>query len=301
MLSMLSILSKFSSVGNIKNTRNFFTIINQQECAFREYLGKDRIKLEPGIHLRLPFFHTITKVEMREMRQPIDKIIAYTKDNVPVLASGSLFYKINNPQKACYEVVNFVDAMYAVGISAMRAVIGQFEYDEIVRERAAINTSLNKTIGTSVDKWGIQCTNFEVSNFEPQNIEIARQLELQMEAERKRRENELNTLAIIRSAEGTKQTNILVSEGELIKKQNEANALKYTVEIETSIMSQQIHEIAKQFNGNTKFAAEFLLEKERLKHLQQMALTNNKVYFLDPVKTLPTLPSITPIVDMMQK
>jgi regulator of protease activity HflC (stomatin/prohibitin superfamily) len=294
---MFSLLSKFKSITNINNTRNLFTIINQQESAFREYLGQNRIKLEPGIHLRLPFFHTIKKVEMREMRQPIDRIVAYTNDNVPVLVSGSLFYKINDAQKACYEVVNFYDAIYAVGISAMRAVIGQFEYDEIVRERAEINKSLNKNIGTSIDKWGIECTNFEVSNFEPQNIEIARQLELQMEAERKRRENELNTQAIIRSAEGTKQTNILVSEGEFIKKQNEANALKYTVEIETSILSQQIQEIAKQFNGNTKFAAEFLLEKERLKHLQQLAKTDNKVYFVDPVKTLP---SVTPLIEMMK-
>ena len=297
---MLSILSKFKSITNIKNTRNFFTIIDQQQLAFREFLGQDRIKLEPGIHLRLPFFHTIKKVEMREIRQPIDKIIAYTKDNVPVLASGSLFYKINDAHKACYEVVNCYDSIYAVGISAMRAVIGQFEYDEIVRERAAINNSLNKNIGTSVDKWGVTCTNFEVSNFEPQNQEIARQLELQMEAERKRRENELNTLAIIRTAEGTKQTNILVSEGEFIKKQNEANALKYTVEIETTILAQQIQEIAKQFNGNTKHAADFLLEKERLKHLQQLAQTDNKVYFVDPMKTLPSLPSITPLIEMMK-
>lgn len=279
-----------------KNSRNFFTIINQQEKAFREFLGRNRVLLEPGIHLSLPFFHTTRRITLREIRQPIDKIVAYTKDNVPVLASGSLFHKITDPYKACYEVEHYIDAIYAVGISAMRAVIGQFEYDEIVRERAAINISLNKNIGNSIDKWGVECTNFEVSNFEPQNSEIARQLELQMEAERKRRENELNTLAIIRTAEGTKQTNILVSEGELIKKQNEANAFKYTVEVETSVLASQIAEIAKQFNGNSKQAAEFLLEKERLKHLQQMAVKDNKVYFVDPQKSLPSQMALFDIV-----
>ncbi len=290
-------LNTIRKVINPQTTRSLFTIVNQQEIAFREFLGQNRVKLEPGIHVKLPFFHTIKTVEMREMRQPIDRIVAYTKDNVPVLASGSLFYKIDDPQKACYEVVNFNDSMYAVGISAMRAVIGQFEYDEIVRERAAINKSLNQNIGTSVDKWGIECTNFEVSNFEPQNQEIARQLELQMEAERKRRENELNTLAIIRSAEGTKQTNILVSEGEFIKKQNEANAFKYTVEVETQVLSQQIEILAKQFNNNSNLAANFLLEKERLKHLQQIARTDNKVYFVDPKQNLPT---VVPIADMLK-
>jgi regulator of protease activity HflC (stomatin/prohibitin superfamily) len=291
-------LNKLNKITIPQTTRNLFTIVNQQEHAFREFLGRDRVALLPGIHLKLPFFHTVRKVTLREMRQPIDKIIAYTKDNVPVLASGSLFHKIRDPHKACYEVEYYIDAIYAVGISAMRAVIGQFEYDEIVRERAAINIALNKNIGSSIDKWGVECTNFEVSNFEPQNSEIARQLELQMEAERKRRENELNTLAIIRTAEGTKQTNILVSEGELIKKQNEANSFKYSIEIETLVLCHQLQEIAKQFNGNTKLTAEFLLEKERLKHLQHMALQQNKVYFVDPVKTLPT---VAPLIDMIKK
>ncbi len=281
-------LSRVKPVQSGHHVRTFFTIINQQERAFREFLGRNRVLLDPGIHLNLPFFHKTRRVSLREIRQPIDRIVAYTKDNVPVLASGSLFHKITDPYKACYEVEKYVDAIYAVGISAMRAVIGQFEYDEIVRERTAINLSLNNNIGTSIEKWGVECTNFEVSNFEPQNSEIARQLELQMEAERKRRENELNTLAIIRTAEGTKQTNILVSEGELIKKQNEANALKYSVEIETAVLAKQIEEVAKQFNGNTQQAAAFLLEKERLKHLQQMAVKNNKVYFVDSAKTLPS-------------
>ncbi len=290
-------LNTIRNITKSQTTRNLFTIVNQQECAFREFLGRNRVKLEPGIHIKLPILHTIRKVTFRETRQPIDKIVAYTKDNVPVLASGSLFYKVTDAHKACYEVQHYWDAIYAVGISAMRAVIGQFEYDEIVRERAAINISLNKNIGTSIDKWGITCTNFEVSNFEPQNSEIARQLELQMEAERKRRENELNTLAIIRTAEGTKQTNILVSEGEYIKKQNEANAFKYTVEVETQVLAQQLETLAKQFNNNSKDAANFLLEKERLKHLQKMADTDNKVYFVDPLKTLP---SVAPLADMLK-
>jgi len=288
MMSMSSLTTRVKSMITQRSKRTLFTVVNQQDRVFREFLGRNRVLLEPGIHINLPFFHRTKRVSLREIRQPIDRIVAYTKDNVPVLASGSLFHKITDPYKACYEVDHYQDAIYAVGISAMRAVIGQFEYDEIVRERAAINTSLNKNIGTSIEKWGVECTNFEVSNFEPQNSEIARQLELQMEAERKRRENELNTLAVIRTAEGTKQTNILVSEGEFIKKQNEANALKYSVEIETAVLAQQISDIAKQFNGNTSQAAAFLLEKERLKHLQHMAVKDNKVYFVDPSKSLPT-------------
>lgn len=47
----------------------------------------------------------------------------------------------------------------------------------------------------------------------PQNREIEKQLELQMQAERERRKQLLDTQALINVAEGQKQRTILQSEG----------------------------------------------------------------------------------------
>lgn len=62
-------------------------------------------------------------------------------------------------------------------------------------------------------KWGVDCTRFEIQNFKPHNREVEKQLELQMQAERERRKQLLDTQALVNVAEGQKERIILESEG----------------------------------------------------------------------------------------
>lgn len=65
---------------------------------------------------------------------------------------------------------------------------------------------------TLEQKWGVQCTRFEIQNFHPSNRDVEKQLELQMAAERDRRKKILDTQAMVNVAEGHKQRVILESE-----------------------------------------------------------------------------------------
>ena len=56
-------------------------------------------------------------------------------------------------------------------------------------------------------------TKFEIQQFVPQNEKVQRQLELQMEAERRRRQQELDTMSALNIAEGNRKTTVLESEG----------------------------------------------------------------------------------------
>lgn len=62
-------------------------------------------------------------------------------------------------------------------------------------------------------KWGVDCTRFEIQTFKPHNREVEKQLELQMQAERERRKQLLDTQALVNVAEGQKERTILESEG----------------------------------------------------------------------------------------
>lgn len=95
----------------------------------------------------------------------------------------------------------------------MRSVLGTFSYDQVIADRNGLNQRLNAVIGDSVHAWGVECTRFEIQSFTPANREVERQLELQMEAERNRRKQLLDTQAQINVAEGHKQRVILESEG----------------------------------------------------------------------------------------
>jgi regulator of protease activity HflC (stomatin/prohibitin superfamily) len=62
-------------------------VINQAEVAYREFLGRNRVPLPPGLHLNLPILHTLWRVDIRERSVEIDEITGFTKDNVPIVVS----------------------------------------------------------------------------------------------------------------------------------------------------------------------------------------------------------------------
>ena len=272
-----------------KNTkRNFITIINQAEVAYRERFGQNRVRLEPGIRWNIPIVHQLYKVSLKELIIPLDNQNGYTKDNVPVVVSGTVFFKIVDVEKAVFSIQDIEQSIKSVGESSFRAVIGCFDYDEIISNRNTINKEMLKILGNTTMDWGINTTRLEIQNFGPQNYEVAKQLEKQMQAERNRRENELQTLAEIRSAEGAKQIAILNSEGFLIAAKNKSDAIKYELTATSDGLSDQITSISSKFNGDTNKAAQYLLEIKRLEHLHQLAGTQNKVYFIPSDGIFPT-------------
>ena len=278
------------------NKRQFFTVVNQAEVAYRERFGQNRIRLEPGLHLNIPIVHQLYKVSLKELITRLDNQNAYTKDNVPVIVSGTVFFKVIDVEKALFSVNNVNQAIKSVGESSFRAVIGRFDYDEIISNRNAINIEMLKILGNTTLDWGINTTRLEIQDFGPQNSEVAKQLEKQMQAERSRRENELQTQADIRTAEGAKAIAVLNSEGQLIAAKNKAEALKYELSATSDGLSDQIQSLSSKFNSDTAKAAQFLLEMKRLEHLQQMATTQNKVYFMPSDGLFPSAKVFTDLI-----
>lgn len=269
--------------------RDFIVVVDQATVAYRQLLGMNRVRLEPGLRLNLPILHDLRSVDMREGSLPVKNLNGFTKDNVPVSVSGTLFYKVNNAEKACFSVQNYLRSVQSVGESTARSIIGRFDYDEIISDRNTITQKLVETIDKSIDNWGVACTRFEIQVFEPQNAAVAKQLELQMEAERRRRENELITRASINTAEGDKRTVILKSEAESESLRNLANANKYKIETEASAMRLQLEDVAKVFGNNTEYAAKYILERIRLENMNAIATgPNNKTYFVPSAGVMPT-------------
>ncbi len=277
--------------------RTFIAIINQAEVAYREFLGGNRIKLNPGLRVNIPLLHNLYRVSLKEHFVNLDDQSAYTKDNVPVTVSGTVFYKVIDAEKVCFTIGKPVMAVKNVGESSFRAVIGKFDYDEIISNRNDINNEMLNTLGKTTLDWGINTTRLEIQNFGPQNGEVARQLEKQMQAERSRRENELSTQADIRTAEGAKQIAILNSEGLLIAAKNKADALKYELAATSTGLSEQIESLSKMFNGDSEKASAYLLEMKRLDHLEKLAGTNNKVYFMNGNDLFPKTKVISDMIN----
>ena len=297
--------------------RGFLTVVPQATVAYRQFLGGGRTRLNPGLHLNLPIFHQITAVDMREGRIDMENLSAVSKDNIMVWITGTLFYQgqrtrgtqertaallncpplilfprvlccsVRDAEKACFGVQDYINAVSKVGTSSIRSVIGCKEYDSINSERNEVNAALAKTIASSIDQWGVECTRFEIQAITPQSKEVAKQLELQMEAERLKRKNVLDTEAHVKTSEGQKQSAILVSEGHLQARRNEAegdliveqrraDARQYATDTEAAALARQLKAIAVALDGDTKLAVQFLIEQQKLKHMAAMATASKQ-------------------------
>lgn len=280
--------------------RTFIVVIHQNSSGYREFLGMNRKKLEPGIRLNIPILHSTVLVELREQSASIENIVAYTKDNVPVVVSGNLYFKVTNVHNACYNVTNPQESTINVGKSTIRSIIGTFDYDRLVSERNEITKKLIEVVGNSIKDWGMDCTKFEMQTIKPQDPQVDKQLLLQMEAERRKRENELDTDVVIKTADGEKQAKIKESEGHRTsiinvaqanydKAKLEAEGSKFLIQKETEAYKQQLQELATCFNGNLLMAAEFILENKRLDKFGHIASNGNSTYFVDPKSVLPSI------------
>ncbi|KAF8218283.1 hypothetical protein K438DRAFT_1796620 [Mycena galopus ATCC 62051] len=297
--SVLRTVSRARVPSAVVPRRTFITIIEQGKEGWRLSLGRSPSRLSPGLHLALPLYHSVQKIDLRESSISIPNLTGYTADNVPVTCSGSLFFRIVDGYKACFAISDVQNNIRNTGTSAMRSVIGHFTYDQVIGDRNELNKRLNTVIGNSILNWGVECTRFEIQSFQPANREVERQLELQMEAERNRRKQLLDTQAQINVAEGQKQRVILESEGHLAAKSNEADAAFKTVVreaearkqqalMEASALASQIDAVAEAVAApgtppgpsERKQALSALVELRRLEQLGAIAKgTGNATYF----------------------
>jgi regulator of protease activity HflC (stomatin/prohibitin superfamily) len=245
--------------------------------------------------MKIPLIHTIKEVNMKESSIPIgqDKPLqCFTADNVPVNLSGSLFFQIRDAFKSHFNVSNVDKNVSNIGTSAMRSIIGTFEYDDIIGDRNKLNIKLKDVIGDGIKNWGVDCTRFEIQSFEPSNSNIRKQLEQQMEAERNRRKNLLDTEAAVTVSDGMRRKTILESEGKLQEQRNHAEgeyarivklaeSNQIALEMEADGLEKQIYTISNALNGNTTEAVKMLLEIKRMEQLKAIANgQNNTVYFI---------------------
>ncbi|KAJ7198837.1 hypothetical protein GGX14DRAFT_469087 [Mycena pura] len=329
--SALRTVSKARPSGAVVPRRTFVTIIKQGREGWQLSLGRDPVRLTPGLNLNIPIYHSLQKIDLRESSISIPNLPGYTSDNVPVTCSGSLFYRIVDGYKACFAVSDVQSNIRNTGTSAMRSVLGHFTYDQACTSFCAsclneLNSRLNKVIGNSIAV-GVPLENAIGIYFSLSSQQIAkskyahraliRQLELQMEAERNRRKQLLDTQANINIAEGQKQRVILESEGhvrllapsrsyasyilqqQLAAKANEADAAYKTVVreaearkqqalMEAAALAQQIEGIAEAIAppnstgglAERKHALSALVELRRLEQLRAIAHgAGNSTYF----------------------
>ena len=205
-------------------------IIRPFEKGLVERLGKFQRILDPGLNMIVPFFDTVSKVDMREVVLDVPPQLVITKDNVGVEVDAVIYAQVTDPVRSRYEIANYILAATKLAQTNLRNVIGELDLDACLSSRDQVNAQLRDVLDEATDKWGVKVNRVELQRIDPP-IDITEAMSRQMKAERDKRAKILEAEAVrqseITQAEGSKQAQILEAEGyaEAVKKK--ADAEKY--------------------------------------------------------------------------
>src|SRR5579871_3404347 len=182
-------------------------IVPQARAGIVERLGRYHRTLNPGMTVLVPFVDRLRPlIDLREqvvsfLPQPV-----ITEDNLVVQIDTVLYFTVNDPRSATYEVANPLQAIEQITVTTLRNVIGSLTLEDALTSRDHINAQLRGVLDEATGKWGIRVNRVEIKSIDPPGS-IQEAMEKQMRAERDRR-------AAILNAEGIKQSQILTAEGE---------------------------------------------------------------------------------------
>ncbi len=180
--------------------------VPQGEVWTVERFGAFTRLLQPGLNLIIPYIDRVgRRMNVQEVVLDIPEQAVITRDNATVAVDGIVYYRVMDPARAAYQVQNLEQALTALAMTNIRAVIGEMELDAALSGRERINSSLLQILDGATDPWGVKVSRVELRRVEPPE-NLVRAMNLQMTAERERR-------ATLLRAEGEKAALILAAEG----------------------------------------------------------------------------------------
>lgn len=208
---IIGIIAFILLVSNIR-------VVKQEYVYIIERLGKYKATWESGIHVKIPFIDSITKViSLKEQVMDFAPQSVITKDNVSMLVDSVIFYKIQNPKMYVYGIEDAKTGLENLSATTLRAIMGEMELDETLSSREEINAKMQMALDSATDPWGIRVNRVELKNIEPPD-EIEEVMTKQMRAERERRqvklEAEAHKEAVVLRAVGDKEAKVLAAEAE---------------------------------------------------------------------------------------
>ena len=182
-------------------------IIPQARARNVERFGRYRKTLEPGLNFIVPFVDRVkTQIDLREQVVSFDSQPVITEDNLVVQIDTVLYFTVNDPKSATYEIANPLQGIEQITVTTLRNVIGSLTLEAALTSRDHINAALRGVLDEATNKWGIRINRVEIKSIDPPST-IQEAMEKQMRADRDKR-------AAILTAEGVQQSQILTAKGQ---------------------------------------------------------------------------------------
>lgn len=142
-------------------------ILRPVEVGVIEILGRYTKTASAGFNWIIPFLSKMYRINITERRVDIDPQSIITKDKLNAVVDGVVYYRVEEAQKAIYNVENFGSSVPSLAKTTLRAVIGKMTLTEANENRDQINEEVEKILSKEVTKWGIDVVRVELQRIEP--------------------------------------------------------------------------------------------------------------------------------------
>lgn len=142
-------------------------ILRPVEVGIVEFLGRYSKTASAGFNWIIPFLSKMYRINITERRVDIDPQSIITKDKLNAIVDGVVYYKVEEAQKAIYNVNDFETSVPSLAKTTLRAVIGKMTLTEANENRDQINEEVEKILSKEVSKWGITVVRVELQRIEP--------------------------------------------------------------------------------------------------------------------------------------
>ena len=164
-------------------------VVNQWERVAVLRFGHYKGLRGPGVFMIIPIVDTLSRyVDQRIRLATVNAESTLTRDTVPVDVDAIVFWLVWNAEKSILEVEDFVEAITLSAHTALRESIGRHHLSQMITDREALGTELQKILDAKTTAWGITVQSVEIRDVRiPTGLENAMSQQAQAERERQAR------------------------------------------------------------------------------------------------------------------
>lgn len=133
-----------------------FYILPEWQSIVILRLGKFSGVRGAGFFVIPPFIYSVASIiDMRIVTQQVEATATLTKDNVPIKVTAAVEYKVEDPQRATIDVLDYRSSVVWLSTEALKNTIGSLDLKELLSERDEIASNLKNQIDAGAAVYGV--------------------------------------------------------------------------------------------------------------------------------------------------
>jgi regulator of protease activity HflC (stomatin/prohibitin superfamily) len=146
-------------------------IVRPTHRALVERFGKYNRFFGAGLHMRIPVFEKVYKVNITERMVDAEPQQVITQDNLNAGVDAQIYYKVKpdeeSVKKSLYNVMSYNVQIVNLARTTLRDIIGKMPFKDVNNKRNVLNDKLALSLKTQVDSWGVEIVRAELKEIEP--------------------------------------------------------------------------------------------------------------------------------------